>query len=138
MNQFGYGMLAAPQDKDVVLPNVYVLNAGAWLNLTAEPIVLQISEVTNRYFLLEEHLTGDGCGVEERVEPKWAIAALEPVTSARASTPTSRRRARGIQSRGVALEEGRRSRTGFAFGARLARDDRKGEWPLKTGRRSCT
>jgi DNA sulfur modification protein DndE len=53
MNQFAYGMLATPQNTDVVLPNVNVLNAGAWLNLTAEPIVLHIPEVTDRYFLLE-------------------------------------------------------------------------------------
>jgi DNA sulfur modification protein DndE len=53
MNQFAYGTLATPQETDVVLPNVNVLYATAWLNLSAQPIVLHIPQVTNRYFLLE-------------------------------------------------------------------------------------
>src|SRR5262245_5098594 len=37
MNQFAYGVLATPENTDVVLPNVNVLYASAWLNLTAQP-----------------------------------------------------------------------------------------------------
>jgi hypothetical protein len=169
MNQFGYGMLATPQDKDVVLPNVYVLNAGAWLDLTAGPIVPHISEVPDRYFppeILDAWTDvafdpgtrlgtreGDSliagpnchgtslataCGVEERVEPKWAVAALEPVASARASTPSSRRRAGGYPAPRGRARRGSAIANGLAFGASLATDDRRGEWPRKAGRRSCT
>jgi hypothetical protein len=53
MNQFAYGTLATPANTDVVLPNVNVLYASAWLNLKADPIVLHIPEVTDRYFLLQ-------------------------------------------------------------------------------------
>ena len=53
MNQFAYGKLATPAETDVVLPNVNVLYATAWLNLSAGPIVLHIPDVPNRYFLLE-------------------------------------------------------------------------------------
>jgi hypothetical protein len=52
-NQFAYGMLATPANTDVVLPNVNVLYATAWLNLTAQPIVLHIPDVPNRFYLLE-------------------------------------------------------------------------------------
>ena len=52
-NQFAYGVLATPANTDVVLPNVNVFYASAWLNLTAQPIVLHIPDVPNRYFLLE-------------------------------------------------------------------------------------
>ena len=53
LNQFAYGVLAKPENTDVVLPNVNVLYASAWLNLTAQPIVLHIPDVPNRFYLME-------------------------------------------------------------------------------------
>jgi hypothetical protein len=52
-NQFVYGTVAGPDEQDVVLPNVNVLYANAFLNLSAGPQVLTIPGVEDRFFLLE-------------------------------------------------------------------------------------
>jgi hypothetical protein len=52
-NQFAYGTIAGPDETDVVLPNVNVLYNNAFLNLTAEPMVLHIPDTQGRFFIQE-------------------------------------------------------------------------------------
>ncbi|WP_328412321.1 DUF1254 domain-containing protein [Nocardia sp. NBC_00403] len=48
-----YSTTATPDDKTVVSPNVDTLYCQAWLDLTAEPMVIQMPAMPDRYWLLQ-------------------------------------------------------------------------------------
>src|SRR5215813_1522672 len=54
LNQFGKEpRLPDPSFKDVVLPSTTTLYASSFLNLGAEPMILHIPHMGNRFFLLQ-------------------------------------------------------------------------------------
>jgi hypothetical protein len=54
INQFASGTgLPTARYTDVVLPNVNTLYSSAWLDLSQEPIILHLPQITRRFFLME-------------------------------------------------------------------------------------
>ena len=103
LNRFRhYSRLATPADKDIVTPNNDTPYSWAWLDLRAEPIVLQLPAVpapryyVNQWFDLYTHnfaytgvrSTGRKAGTYLFVGPHWqgpvppGIGARNPATSA--------------------------------------------------------
>lgn len=53
INQFAYTKtLSTPSEQLVIRPNADTLYSGAWLDLTAQPIILHVPDVGSRYYVM--------------------------------------------------------------------------------------
>src|SRR5690606_13655433 len=79
-----YDQLLTPDDKDVVSPNVDTLYCTAWLDLTRGPVVLNVPDTNDRYYVMQlmdawtntfssigRRTTGTGAGKFAVVGPDW-------------------------------------------------------------------
>ncbi|OMF54178.1 hypothetical protein BK139_19425 [Paenibacillus sp. FSL R5-0490] len=79
-----YDQLLTPDDKDVVSPNVDTLYCTAWLDLTRGPVVLNVPDTNDRYYVMQlmdawtntfssigRRTTGTGAGKFAIVGPDW-------------------------------------------------------------------
>ncbi|WP_424359531.1 DUF1254 domain-containing protein [Methanocella sp. MCL-LM] len=85
VNQFGHiTRLATPEDTDVVTPNADTLYSTAWLELGKEPVILQVPDTGDRYYVMQmldaytnnfasvgRRTTGTGEGSFAIVGPRW-------------------------------------------------------------------
>lgn len=93
INQFAYDEgLATPSERLVPRPNADTLGTKAWLDLSAQPIILHVPDVAGRYYLIPmldaysnefasigTRTTGGGEGNYAIVGPRWHGQISEPV-----------------------------------------------------------
>lgn len=102
VNQFGHlSGLATPEDTDVVSPNADTLYSTAWLELGKEPVILEVPDTGDRYYVMQmldaytnnfasvgRRTTGTGEGRFAIVGPEWNGSLPENVTVIKSPTNT--------------------------------------------------
>ncbi len=100
INQFSHTeSFPSPDDKDVVSPNADTLYSSAWLDLSEEPIVLQLPDTYGRYYLMPildawsnviaspgKRTTGTQAGNYAIVGPNWQGELPEGVVEIKSPT----------------------------------------------------
>lgn len=96
-----YDQLFTPDDKDVVSPNVDTIYSIAWLDLKREPVVLNVPDTNDRYYVMQlmdawtnnfasigRRTTGTGAGKFAIVGPDWKGILPSGVEEVKAPTNT--------------------------------------------------
>jgi len=91
VNQFG-SMVKYPTaaDKDIVRMNVDTLYSFAFLDLTAEPIILSVPDTRGRYYLSHSSTRGPTCSPRRASEPRARRRAISPSPALAGRAPSPR------------------------------------------------
>jgi hypothetical protein len=98
---FEYNDLFTPEDRDVVSPNVDTIYSIAWLDLKREPVVLNVPDTNDRYYVMQlldawtnnfasigRRTTGTGAGKFAIVGPDWKGILPSGINAVKAPTNT--------------------------------------------------